>query len=50
MTHAFEIEPLDATFGAVIRGVRLAELDDETWSALHEAWLSTRCSSCPAST
>jgi alpha-ketoglutarate-dependent taurine dioxygenase len=39
MTRALEIEPLDATFGAVIRGVRLAELDDETWAALHEAWL-----------
>lgn len=39
MTRPFDIEPLDATFGAVIRGVRLAQLDDAGWSALHAAWL-----------
>lgn len=39
MTRPFDIEPLDATFGAVIRGVRLAHLDDAAWSALHAAWL-----------
>lgn len=34
------IEPLpDTTFGAVVTGVRLAALDDETWRALYAAWL-----------
>ena len=33
------IEPVDATFGATVRGVRLAALDDATWSALHDRWL-----------
>jgi alpha-ketoglutarate-dependent taurine dioxygenase len=39
MARGLEIEPLDATFGAVVRGVKLAELDDATWRALHAAWL-----------
>ena len=39
MTRPFEIEPLDATFGAVIRGVQLAGIDDATWEALHATWL-----------
>ena len=39
MTQLFEIEPLDASFGAVVRGVRLAELDDHAWQALHQTWL-----------
>jgi alpha-ketoglutarate-dependent taurine dioxygenase len=39
MTHAFDIAPLDATFGAVVTGVRLAELDDAGWRELHAAWL-----------
>ncbi len=39
MTRAFEIEPLDATFGAVVRGVRLAAIDDATWHDLHGVWL-----------
>ena len=34
-----EIEPVDATFGAIVRGVRLATLDDEVWEAIHSAWL-----------
>ena len=38
-TTTLEVEPLDATFGATVTGVRLATLDDETWAALHEAWL-----------
>jgi alpha-ketoglutarate-dependent taurine dioxygenase len=33
------IEPLDATFGAVVTGLRLAELDAETFAALRAAWL-----------
>ncbi len=39
MTRPFDLAPLDATFGAVITGVRLAALDDETLSAIHTAWL-----------
>src|SRR5437660_2685419 len=35
----FELEPLDRTFGAIVRGVDLKKLDDRTWQALHDAWL-----------
>jgi alpha-ketoglutarate-dependent taurine dioxygenase len=35
----FRLEPLDATFGAIVTGVELRGLDDETWAALHDAWL-----------
>ena len=34
-----EIEPLDATFGAVVRGIGVADLDDATWAELHATWL-----------
>lgn len=34
-----ELEPLDATFGATVRGVELRALDDATGHALHDAWL-----------
>jgi len=39
MARAFDITPLDATFGAVITGVRLTDLDDAGWGELHAAWL-----------
>jgi len=39
MAHGLQVEPLDATFGAVIKGVKLAELDDATWRDLHATWL-----------
>ncbi len=39
MVHTLDIRPLDATFGATITGFRIAELDDDTWRALHAAWL-----------
>jgi len=35
----FELEALPATFGATVRGVRLAALDPETFAELHAAWL-----------
>ncbi len=35
----FDIEPIDATFGAIITGVKLAALDDRAWHDLHRAWL-----------
>jgi alpha-ketoglutarate-dependent taurine dioxygenase len=34
-----DLEPLDATFGAVVRGVEIRSLDDDAWRALHDAWL-----------
>ena len=39
MAQPLTIEPLDATFGAVATGFRIAELDDETFQALYAAWL-----------
>lgn len=39
MARAFDITPLDATFGAVVTGVKLADLDDAGWRDLHAAWL-----------
>jgi alpha-ketoglutarate-dependent taurine dioxygenase len=38
-TTTLDIEPLDATFGATIRGVELRALDEPTWQAVYEAWL-----------
>jgi len=35
----FEVQPLDATFGAVVTGLRLAELDDRAFDALYRTWL-----------
>jgi alpha-ketoglutarate-dependent taurine dioxygenase len=39
VTHSFKVEPLDATFGAVVRGVKLAALDDAMWQDLQATWL-----------
>ena len=39
MTRAFDIQPVDASFGAVVTGLKLSALDDSTWSELHDAWL-----------
>lgn len=39
MARAFDITPLDATFGAVVTGMKLAEHDDAGWRELHAAWL-----------
>ena len=39
MSRAFDIQPLDASFGAIVTGFRIAELDDPTWRALYAAWL-----------
>jgi len=39
MTDRLEIKPLDATFGAIITGIRLAEIDEPTWRELHAIWL-----------
>jgi alpha-ketoglutarate-dependent taurine dioxygenase len=37
--NRFRVEPLDASFGAVITDLELAKLDDSTFAALHEVWL-----------
>src|SRR5689334_4062975 len=39
MARTLEIQPLDASFGAIIRGVKVAGIDDETFQALYAAWL-----------
>jgi alpha-ketoglutarate-dependent taurine dioxygenase len=39
VAQAFDIEPLDATLGAVVTGLKLAALDDGAWHDLHAAWL-----------
>jgi alpha-ketoglutarate-dependent taurine dioxygenase len=39
MTRTLDIEPIDATFGAVVRGIKVAEVDEETFRALYDAWL-----------
>jgi alpha-ketoglutarate-dependent taurine dioxygenase len=40
MTAAtLEVEPLDATFGAIVGGVELRSLDDATQRALYDAWI-----------
>jgi alpha-ketoglutarate-dependent taurine dioxygenase len=39
MTRAFDIQPLDASFGAVVTGLKIAALDDTTWQDLHRTWL-----------
>jgi alpha-ketoglutarate-dependent taurine dioxygenase len=36
----FDVEPLkDTTFGAVVRGIKVAELDEPTFRALYDTWL-----------
>jgi alpha-ketoglutarate-dependent taurine dioxygenase len=39
MARTLDIEPIDATFGAVVRGVKVAEADEATFRALYDAWL-----------
>ncbi len=39
MARIFDIAPLDATFGAVVTGVKVTQIDDATWRDLHAAWL-----------
>ncbi len=37
---SIEVTPIDATLGAVVTGVDLATLDDDTWEEIHEAFLT----------
>ena len=39
MKSALTIDPLNASFGAVVHGLKLTALDDDTWRALHATWL-----------
>lgn len=38
-TTTLDLTPIDATFGATVRGVKLTDLDDQTWAAVYEAWI-----------
>lgn len=38
----FDVKPLDASFGAKVRGLKLAELDDKSFRALYDTWLEYR--------
>jgi alpha-ketoglutarate-dependent taurine dioxygenase len=35
----FTVQPLDATFGAIVTGLELAEISDEAFAELYQAWL-----------
>ena len=35
----FRVEPLDATFGAVVTGLKLSQLDEATFARLYATWL-----------
>ena len=38
--RAFQISPIaDATFGAIVSGIRVADVDDDTFGELYRAWL-----------
>ena len=39
MVQAFRVQPVDASFGAVVTGIKLPEIDQATWKALHDTWL-----------
>jgi len=39
MAPKFDVQPIDASFGAVVTGLRLADIDDATWNDLHRTWL-----------
>jgi alpha-ketoglutarate-dependent taurine dioxygenase len=39
MARTLDIEPIDATFGAIVRGIKVAEVDEATFRALYDAWL-----------
>lgn len=39
MVEALQITPIEATFGAVVTGVKLAGIDQTTWQSVYSAWL-----------
>jgi alpha-ketoglutarate-dependent taurine dioxygenase len=38
-SEPYEVEPLEATFGAIVTGLELARIDDATFSKLYQTWL-----------
>src|SRR5579859_6785377 len=36
---AFHTRPIDATFGALVTDIKLAQLDEEEFAALYDSWL-----------
>ena len=38
-SEPFQVEPLDATFGAMVTNLKLAELDCRAFAELYETWL-----------
>jgi alpha-ketoglutarate-dependent taurine dioxygenase len=40
MATPLKIEPVDATFGAVVTGFRIPEIDGDTFRSLYDAWLT----------
>jgi alpha-ketoglutarate-dependent taurine dioxygenase len=39
MAKSFDVQPVDASFGAVVTGINLPALDGPTWKAVHDTWL-----------
>jgi alpha-ketoglutarate-dependent taurine dioxygenase len=39
MSGNLQITPLEATFGAVVTGAKLAQIDQTTWRNIYDAWL-----------
>jgi len=39
MGHSFDVKPLDASFGAIVTGIKLSSIDDATWDDLYRTWL-----------
>src|SRR6266478_6223495 len=39
MARTLSIRPVDATFGAVVTGIKVSELDEATWRELYATWL-----------
>ena len=37
MARTLDIEPIDASFGAVVRDIKVTELDDAAWRELNPA-------------
>ena len=35
----FQVEPLDASFGATVTGLKLVEIDDASFRRLYSTWL-----------
>jgi alpha-ketoglutarate-dependent taurine dioxygenase len=47
MAGTLSIRPVDATFGAVVTGIKVSALDEATWRELHATWLQYALLICP---